>query len=435
MKYRLIVVLALFLNAGTIFSEIALGPDLSLAPSIESRAGFLLYETDNASWFHTERLSTGLSICSNQPKKRCDISLGARCLNANSDRTDFNGALHFGLVDAAFSKSFFEVRARFGAFKIPRALKILSGEPRFSLNDSGGLFASTGGTIKFHLFDKEWKAGADFVFAKANVASGDLYYFYGRPDNFLLFGGKAEFEAPFGISFFALGGALSADLTTNDDIGVGNLAASLCALYLAKKFQLPVADCFYIKPFAGYVRLSANGSAWLTPANQTYPLFPFKYAGGDFDSQMHFLSAGFSFDVKKGGFEFSLDFVYLACVKSEFSGKYAYKFKNNLFFDGNSGADAIFFPDTAGSHLFAGIMEASYRFNIHKHFIPTIKLTKVIAAAILNDETIDFINGAFSSYSTVSGPSSPSSSSGPSTTEIIARALLSGTSLAVKIEF
>lgn len=436
MKKHFIIVLALFFCAGTIFSEIALSPNLSIAPSIESRVGFLLYETDNASWFHTERVNTDIHIHSEQPKKRCVVSMGARYLYGISDRTDINGSLHLGSVNAAFSKKFFQVRASFSALRVPHELKILSGEPRLILNDSSAIFPSLGGKIKFHLFDKEWNLDGDFLFGKANVASGDLYYLYGRPNNLLLLGGKTVINAPYGISFLSLGGRLFTDLSTDKNINAANFNISICAFYFAKEFHFPLADCFSIKPFAGYVQLSANGSTWLTPANQTYSLFPFKYVGGDFDGKIHFLSAGLSFDIKKGGFAFSLDFVYLACIKNTLSGRYAYQFKKNIFFDGSSDEAAIPFPNTAATHFFAGVMEASYRFNIHKNFIPTIKITKMIAAAILNQETDDFINGTDSStYSTVSDPQITISDSGPSTAEIIKRALLSGTSVAIKIEF
>ena len=261
-----------------------------------------------------------------------------------------------------------------------------------------------------------------------------MYYFYGRPDNFILAGGKTTITAPYGISFFSLAGNLSADLDTDTDIDVGNLKNSLCAFYLAKEFQIEVADYFSIKPFVGYAFFSSNGSILLTPANQTYSLFPFKHVGGDYDVQMHFLSTGFSLGIKKGGFSFSFDFLYLVCIQNNNSGKYSYQFKKNLFFDGSSGKDDIHFPNMAGSHIFAGVMEASYRFNTLRHFVPTIKITKIIVAAILSPEAIDFLSEASSSYSTVSD-SSPTNSEDPSFSEIIKRALLSGTSIAIKIEF
>ena len=438
MKKRLFTVLALFLCAGTAFSQIALGSALALSPSIESRAGFLLYESDNASWFHTERFDASLAINSENPKKRRAFSIGGRYLYANSDRADLNGALRLGYADTAFESGFFKVRAGGGAFAIPDELKILSGTPRFSVADSSGLFAWTGGKADFRLFEKDWNISADFLFGKANVASGDMYYFYGRPDNFLLFGGKASVAAPFGISFFALAGGLFVDVNTSEDASVGSLSASLCAFYLAKEFELPLADGFSIKPFAGYARLRANGSGWLTSATQTYSFFPYRYVGGGFDEEAHFVSAGTSFFVKKGGFKFTLDFVYLFCFQNNYSGSYAYQYKKSIFFNGSSDTGSLDMPDVAGSHLFAGIMEASYRFKVHKHFVPTIKLTKMIAAAILSQDTLDFLDGASSSYSTVSvPPSSPaaSSSGGSSTMETIKSALLSGTSVSVKIEF
>lgn len=437
MNKRLSFVLAILFFARTFFSEIPLAPNLSLSPSIESSAGFLIYETGNESWFHTEKFNARLNILSDKKEEQSAVSMEARYLYGKSDRTDLNGKLHFGSAKFAFEKEFFKIRAGGGIFGIPQNFCILKDKPRFILNDSRGFFATTGGNIKFNFFDNDWNIDADFVFGRANVASGDMYYFYGRADDFLLFGGKAAINAPFGISFFTLAGNLEFNLKTDKNKRVGNLDASICAFYLAKEFHFRLADYFSIKPFAGYAQLSANGSAWLTSVNQTYFLFPFKYAGGNFDGKIHFISAGLSFDIKKGGFAFSLDFIYLASIKNSISGIYAYQFKKSVFFDGSSDIGCIQFPDTAGSHIFAGIMEASYKFNLHKNFVPTIKISKIFAAAILNEETKNFMNGD-SSYTTATVPSSQpyaNSDNSSSIMEMIKSALLSGTYVSIKIDF
>lgn len=435
MKKRLLAVLALLFSVGTAFSEINLAPKLSLCSSIESQFGFLLYETNNSSWFHTEKLDAELFVNSDYPQERHSISLGAQYLYGKSDRTDFNANLHFGSINTIFSKDVYQVKLGFSAFSVPNSIQILNGKPRFILKDSNGIFGVIGGKVKMYLFEKEWSVSADFLFGNANVASGDMYYFYGKPNNFVLFGGKSIITAPYEISLFLMGGALSIDLDTNENTKLGNIDASIFALFLAKEIQFQLADFFSIMPFVGYAHLYANGSAKLTSANQTYSLFPFKYIGGCFDEEMHFLSAGTSFIIRKGGFNFSLNFLYLFCVKNNNSGSYSYQYKKNLFFDGSSDAGELFLPDAAGSHIFAGILEASYKFSVHKHFMPTIKITKIIAAAILSPETFDFINGAFSSYSNVSGPSSENFNTSPSTGEIVKRALLSGTCISVRIDF
>ncbi len=408
MNKRLSFVLAILFFARTFFSEIPLAPNLSLSPSIESSAGFLIYETGNESWFHTEKFNAKLNILSDKKEEQSAVSMEARYLYEKSDRTDFNGKLHFGSAKFAFEKDFLKIRAGGGIFGIPKNFCILNEKPRFILNDSRGFFSTTGGNIKCNFFDNDWNIYAEFVFGRANVASGDMYYFYGRADDFLLFGGKAAINAPFGISFFTLAGNLEFNLKTDT-----------------------------IKPFAGYAQLSANGSAWLTSVNQTYFLFPFKYAGGNFDGKIHFISAGLSFDIKKGGFAFSLDFIYLASIKNSISGIYEYQFKKSVFFDGSSDIGGIQFPDTAGSHIFAGIMEASYKFNLHKNFVPTIKISKIFAAAILNEETKNFMNGK-SSYTTATVPSSQpyaNSDNSSSIMEMIKSALLSGTYVSIKIDF
>ncbi len=430
MKRCFLIVPVLFVCAGTIFSEITFSPDISLSPSLDSRFGFLLYENDNLSWFHTERLDATLKARDNT------FSLGGRYLYGKSPHALCNGNMHAGSADFTFSRDFYTVRAGFGAFTFPDAIQVLKGKPKFSLKDSGGFFATTGGTLDFSLFGKEWSIAADFLFSKANVESGDMYYFYGNPDSLFLFGGKSSLFMPYGFELFGFGGYFSTELNTSKKTTVGNLYAHMISFFVAKSFSVSLLDSFSVKPYVGYVYLSATGDTMLTSKNQTYSLFPYKYIGGEFDEGMHFISLGNSFALKKGGFDFSLDFLWLFCVKNTASGTYTYLFKENLFFDGSSDSGNLPLPDTGGIHIFAGIAEVSYRFSVHKHFVPTLRLTKMIAAAILNKETTDFLHSAFSTYSTVSTPSSGSSSDDSSfDTEMLKKALLSGTSISLKIEF
>ena len=435
MRKSILIVLALLLNARTIFSEIILTPDMSLSSSIESRFGFLLYETDNNSYFHSGHFNADLLVHSKKPQDQCNILVDVRYLYGNSDRSDFDGTLHFGSINTAFSKKSFQIRMGFGTFKFPETTQILSEKPCFKFNNIDGYFLTIGGMFRFNFNDKDWKVSADLLFGKADIANGDMYYFYGRPDNFVLFAGKTTVTGPYGISIISFGGNLSESITTNERISVGNDEISIFAFYLSKKIQFSLADYFSIIPFAGYVYLSSTGTVLLTTANQTYSLFPFKYVGGNYDIQMHFLSTGISFSVRKGGFNFKFDFFYLVCIENKASGRYSYKFKKNILFDGESGDDKILFPNTVGTHIFAGMIEASYSFNTLKHIVPTVKITKVIAAAILTKETTDFLNGVSSSHSTVSETSASSSDNDLPASELIKRALLSGTSVAIKIEF
>ena len=82
-------------------------------------------------------------------------------------------------------------------------------------------------------------------------------------------------------------------------------------------------------------------------------------------------------------------------------------------------------------------MEASYKFNLHKNFVPTIKISKIFAAAILNEETKNFMNGK-STYTTATVPSSQpyaNSDNSSSIMEMIKSTLLSGTYVSIKIDF
>ena len=366
--------------------------------------------------------------------KNTMLSVGGRYLYGKSNRSECNGVMHFGSGDISFTRDFYQVRAGFGAFTFLDEVQILRGKPRFFLYDSHGIFATAGGELNFSLFDQEWKISTDLFFGHGRVENGDMYYFYGRPDNFFIFGGRANLSAPYGFSLFTLGGNLSLDMSTQTNTIVGDCNATLAAFFLAKEFLLPVADTFSIIPFAGYVYLSAYGKTWLSSENQTYALFPYKFVGGHFDEDIHFFSVGNSLAIKKGGCNFSVDFLYLFCFRNTASGEYAYQFKKNLFYDGSAENGNLPLPDTAGIHIFAGNIEISYRFAVHKHLTPTIRLSKMIAAAILNQATTDFLHTAFSSYSTVTSSAASDSSADEShTAETIKKALLSGTSLSIKI--
>ena len=429
MKKCFLIVPVFVFCAGTIFSEIALSPAILLSPSIDSRFGFLLYEKDASSWFHTERLDAVLKTPVGS------FSLGGRYLYGDSPHALCSGSLHAGSVDFAFSRNFYTVRAGGGAFSFPDTIQVISREATFKVQDFDGLFATLGGTIDFCLCNEEWSVTTDILFGKAGIKSGDMYYFYGNPDHFFLFGGKTTLSMPYGFTLFGFGGVFSADLHTDKNQTVGKLDAGIASAFAAKTFLFPLLDVFSVKPFVGYVYLSVAGDTMLTSASQTYALFPYKYIGGEFTEGIHFLSVGNSFALNKGGFAFSLDFLWLFCFKNTTSGTYLYQFKKNIFFDGSSDSGNLPLPDTTGIHIFAGIAEVSYKLVVHKHFSPTVRLTKMIAATILNQKTSDFLHTAFSSYSTVSSPTPDDSSNASSFgTEMLKRILLSGTSVSVKIE-
>lgn len=427
MKKVLFAALILLSLIRAAFSEIKFSPDFSISPSIDSRFGYLFYTPSSSSYFHTERLEVDTKT------KVGEFKIGGCYIYGNSDRAMLNGKLEYGSADFEFKRNFYAVRYSFSSFSFPGELKIFDEIPRFSLNDGCGKFMSFGGDINFSLFDTDLKFSTDFIFGKANVQKGDLYYFYGKPDNLVLFGGKTQLKLPYGFEFFTLGGKLTFDIDTNEGINVGESKLQLLSAFLAKEFYLPVRDEFMIKPFLGYAYLSLNGNAYLTSSTQKYLLFPYKFAGGNIDEKFNFVSLGNSLEFKRGGLCFTLDLIYFYCMKNYASGDYAYKYKKSIFFDGSSDNGPLNLPDATGMHVFAGITEISYKFNIHKNFIPTLRLTKMVAATILNQSTKDFLNAAFSSYSTVGSASESLASAEDNDT--LKKALLSGTSISLRIDF
>ena len=426
MKKCFLTVPALFFLAGTVFSEISLSPGLSLSAAIDSRTGLLFYEKGGSSGFLMETMDADLKT------KDCCLSLGGRYLYGKSPHNVLKGSLSAADLKLSFSKDFYTLRAGGGSFSLPGALKILGGKPRFNLDDTVGFFLTMGATADFYFLDERWSLAADGLFGKAGAESGDMYYFYGKPDKALLLGGRAKLSSPLGFELLGFGGCLGADLETDKAVTIGKSDARLGSLFLAKTFSFPCLDLFSLKPFAGYAYLSLSGNALLTAESQTYALFPYRRVGGDFSEEAHFISLGSSLDIKKGGFGFSLDFLWLFCVKCRSLCSYEYMFKKNIFFDGSSDSGSISLPDLAGLHIFAGMAEASYTFSSCKHLSPTLRLTKMLAAAVINQETRDFFSSAFSSYSTVTSPS-PENSSGKASPDTLKRALLSGTSLSLKI--
>lgn len=428
MKRLVPLVLAFFSLAGVAFAEITLSPELSVSPSVDFRIGFLLYSPGEAMWYHTERAEAIAAT------KLGTVSVGGRYLYGKSGRESFDGKLRYGSADFEFSRDFYAVRFGFGAFSVPNELTVLSGKPRFVLENGDGFFVSFGGDADFSLFGADWSVSADALFSRADFGRGDMYYFYGRPDNFSLFGGKAHLSAPLGFELSTLGGFLSFDISTNENLPIGEAKASLASFFLAKRVELPFGDFFSVKPFAGYAYLCASGEGQTTSQNQTYSFFPYKYAGGSIDENMHFLSGGTSLDFQKGGFSFSLDFIYLFCFKNVASADYDYQYKKSIFFDGSSGAGELDLPDAVGCHVFAGNADVSYRFSAHKQVAPTVRLSKMLAAVLLNKSVKDYFSSKDSSYSTVSESSKSDSMRSIFSAKNVKKALLSGTSISVKLE-
>lgn len=430
MKRLPFAALIFFLVMGAVFSEIKFSPDTVVSPSVEARLGYLFYSPENSSYFRTERIELDVKT------KNGEFKVGGRHLYGNSDRSKVNGQLEYGSADFEFSQDSFVLRTGFSSFSFPDELKIFDEKPRFSIAEESGNALFFGGDLNFLLFDEDWKLSSDWLFGNANAQSGDLYYFYGKPDNFFLFGNKTRIQMPLDFELFLLGGAIDFDIDTNEQIKVGDANLRLISAFVAKKFFLPFGDDFTFKPFLGYAWLSVSSGAFLTSATQQYMLFPYKAAGGNIDERFYFISLGNSLEFQKAGFIFSLDFIYLFCMKNSASGNFAYKYKKTAFFDGSSDSGDLDLPDAAGMHVFAGIMEASYKFVGHKNFSPKLCLTKMIAAAILNASTKDFLNTSFSSYSTISPPSeSVGVNAENNDGETLKKALLSGTSISLRIDF
>ena len=414
---------AFILFAGTIFSE------TTFSPSLDFRSGILMYEAGRSSFFHTARFDADFD------SEEIAYSLGARYLYGKFPHSVFCGNVHAGSVDFSFTRDFYSVRAGGGAFSFPDEVRVLNGKPHFILSGLSGFGVTLGGTVDFFILKKKFKLDADFFWGKSNVDSGDMYYFYGKPTEAILWGGKTMVSIPHDFELFFIGGSFSMDLDTAKNISVGEFGASVCALLVARKFELSCLDAFSIKPFFGYAYFSAFGDASLTSESQTYSFFPYKHVGGNFEGNLHFISAGNFLEFKKNGWGFSFNLIWLFCFGNSIFGEYSYQFKKNLFFDGSSDGGNLPLPDASGTHLFAGKMEVSYKFLVGKNFSPTVRVTKTVGAVVLNREVKDFLATASSSYSTVSSSSADSSTDSSSTSEILKKALLSGTSISLKINF
>lgn len=429
-KRLFLAVLMLIIFMGAAFSEIKASQDLSFSPYIDSRVGFLLFDEGNSSYFHTE--SVGVNLKTDHGHVKIDGSY----LKGKSENNELLGNLSFASVNFEISRKFYTVRTCFSSFSVPDELKILGGKPRFSLKNGNGNSVNLGTDLDFYIFENDFRLSANLILGNASFEEGDLYYFYGKPDDFSFLGGKIKFSLPLGFDILTFGGNLHCNIDTNSEEKVGNSTLSLNAIFLAKEFLFDFADKFSIKPFLGFSSLSFSGTTLVTSENQRYFLFPYKFIGGSIDEDFRFLSLGNSFEFKKGGFQFYIDFIYFFCFQNSASGNYSYKYKKNIFFDGSSNSEELDLPNVAGTHIFAGIAEASYKFSVHKNFSPTLKLTKMLATVILNDETKDFFDTTFSSYSTVSNPSNTHANEDSSETwQNFKRALLSGTSISLRIDF
>lgn len=411
----------LFALSFLIFSTFAIYGEVSFSPSVFSRIGYLLYSKDSSSRYFYGGVD-------------CDVesdfgkfNVEGVFLNGKSDRKQFNGNLDFGSVFVGFENNRFSANSRISSFNFPDELKILDGKPSFKIFDSKGFLWNFGGR---YAINSDFCLKANFLLANANSNSGDLYFFYGKPDELFLFGGKISIEIPLDFEIHSIFGKMDFELQTNESINIGDLDSNLISLFLSKKFCFNIGSESHTKIYLGYMHLDLLGNCFVSNNTQTYALFPYKYAEGNISETLHFLSMGNSFYYRKRNFNIGFDFFYFLCTKNDFNGEYKYQYKKSLFFDGSSGGKKLSLPNVEFCHIFAGDFNISYKFEIAKHFQPTLEFNKVIAGGILNNDTKKFLNSTFSSKSTIS-----SDSNSNSIFNDIMKILLAGSSIYLKVKF
>ncbi len=420
-----VFILIIFVKA--VFSETSDSQNLSFSPYIDSRFGLLLYTEESSSWYRTGKAGINLQTQTEQ------LTIEGQYLKGKSRHENFFTDIDFGSIHFEYFQNPFRIKSTFSSFSIPDDLKIGDGKPSFKVSVGSGNSLNFGIDFDFSLFNKDWEFGVDCLSLTAGFQEGDLYYFYGKPDDFSFLGGKSKLSLPFGLDFFSIDGKLSGNMKTNSEEKIGDFDTSLLSFFLAKEFVFQIGDKFSTKPFIGYANLSFSGNVMVTSENQRYFLFPYKFIGGSIDETFHLLSAGNSFEFKKHGFSLLIDCVYFYCLQNSASGEYSYKYKKNILFDGSSAREKIDLPNAAGTHIFAGNIDISYKFSIDKHFSPTLRISKIIATAILNEETEDFFSTSSASDTSISGASTEGNNN--FTWNKLKEALLSGTSISLRIDF
>ena len=364
------------------------------------------------------------------------LSASGGFLGAKPDLSKFEGKFYSGYAEIKIGLKKLDFSAGAFGVNIPGKTKILNGKPRFILEngDFAGFYTSVN-----YCFSKSIKLSSELFAGKGGFDWGDLYYFFGHPENIKFVFEKTEFLLPYGFDFSFFGGKIKAKIQAdNTEIkeklgtGSGNFIGLKAEKdILGSETKIDFRHFLSIKLFYCYAEIF--GSVLATSEPQDSFFFPYERIYGHLNDKFYVAGLGFSYEYKRSSLKVRLDTDYFHCFANEPDANYSYKYKKNIFFDGSAASKDFDFADFTNCGFFAGKLSVSYNAKTIlklKRVEPELRLSRLFVLPLLTDTAKNGLKTKLSS--------SANSSLGLSSSKNLQKIktiLLSGTILSLKIKY
>ena len=270
------------------------------------------------------------------------LSASGGFLGAKPDLSKFEGKFYSGYAEIKIDLKKLDFSAGVFGVNIPDKTKILNGKPRFILEngDFAGFYTSAN-----YCFSKSIKLSSELFAGKGGFDWGDLYYFFGHPEDIRFVFEKTELLLPYGFDFSVFGGKIKAKIQADnteikEKLGTGRgnfIGLKAEKNILGSETKIDFRHFLSIKLFYCYAEIF--GSVLATSETQDYFFFPYERIYGHLNDKFYVAGLGFSYEYKRSSLNVQLDTNYFHCFVNEPGANYSYKYKKNIFFDGSSGSD------------------------------------------------------------------------------------------------
>lgn len=367
------------------------------------------------------RLAQGRATISMPQAHTCFSAYGG-ILDYESDLKDYQGSFDAGWACLHLETSRFTLSFDGGKASFPDETHILHSKPRYMLNDGSGEGLS--GLVSYR-FSRWFGLAAAGCYFDGSFASGDLYYFYGRPSDIRLKGGTISLLGPFRSSLTFLGSRLHVDVQSNEDIKLGEGEATLNGVLLGKDFRFGESR-HQLSFTVGYLKMEYLAGVLATSETQDYAFFPYKRIAGTSNGTMHLALGNLFYSYQGTRLSASLDVGVLVCIDDALAANYRYTYKHTIFFNGTTHIGRVIFPGYGGDFISFGKGSLSYTFSL-SHAQLTLSCAKLFA--FVADPS------AFRSQQNDASSAESSSDNDPSFWDMLLFLLKTGTFLSVRVSF
>lgn len=317
------------------------------------------------------RLAQGRATIS-MPQLHTCFSASGGILAYEADLKDYQGDFDAGWAGIHLEASRLKLFLVGGKASFPDETHILHNKPRYILNDGSGEGLS--GMVSYR-FSRWFGLAATGGYIDGSFASGDLYYFYGRPSSIRLRGGTISLLGPLGSSLTFVGGKLHVDVQSNEDIKLGEGELTLNGILLGTDFRFGKSR-HRLSLTAGYLQLEYLAGVLATPETQNYVFFPYVRIAGTSNGTMHVALGNLFYSYRGAHLSAFLDVGVLVCINDSLAANYRYTYKHTIFFDGTTHIGRVIFPGYGGNFILLGKGSLSYTFSL-SHVLVTLSCSKL----------------------------------------------------------